>query len=232
MKLFLVLIGTISLLTSNKCSQNTGVVNTHTPLVQLQTLGCRGFCPTYKLCFYQDGMLEYEGIRNMLKMGMDTVKLSSAELKRLTNAVKEVNLFQYPERIESKVADAPSSTITVFDGATAHEVTGSIDRPAPILTLEALLIDLAEAHGLKLREGVNPYLPPTNQQEILVTFKPDVNPGNFMMQLEKVRLRIVRRTGVENQWIIGYNPDQIKEKQLIDLLKGMDGVLEAGPVKK
>jgi hypothetical protein len=49
--------------------------------------------------------------------------------------------------------------------------------------------------------------------------------------MEPMRLRIVRRVSAENLWIIGYNPDQIKEKALIDLLKGMDGVLEATPQK-
>ena len=48
----------------------------------------------------------------------------------------------------------------------------------------------------------------------------------------KIKLRIVRRVSAENQWIIGYNPDQITEKQLIEMLKVMDGVLETGPIKK
>ncbi len=228
MKTLLFFLASISLMANSKCQgKPKALPNDPSPLVQLEMHGCRGFCPTYKMLFWNDGKLEYEGIRNMVKQGTDTVRLSEKELKQLREALATLNLWQYPERIESQVADAPSAAITVFSKEKEHSVQGSIDRPKPILEFEDLLEDLAEAHGLKVREGVNPYTAPANQQEVLVKFKPDVNPGNFLMRFEDIRLRIVRRASTENLWIIGYNPDQITQKQLIDLLKGMDGVLEA-----
>lgn len=231
MKTILLLLCSISLMATNKCDKKTGLGRNSTPMVQLETHGCRGYCPAYKLTFMTDGVVTYEGLRNMVKMGKDTIELSVAEFKRLNAALKTLNLWQYPEQIESRVADAPSSSITVYNAEKNHRVTGSIDRPKPILEFESLLKDLAEAHGLKVKEGVNPYEAPANQKEILVKFKSDINPGNFMMQFQEVKLRIVRRVSAENLWLIGYNPDQITEKQLIDMLKGMDGVLEAKPNK-
>lgn len=228
MKTFLFILAAMSLMAPGNCAQKpTTVATDHAPLVQLEMHGCRGFCPTYKLLFRNDGKVEYEGIRNMVKQGLDSVQLSAAELKQLRAALAAVNLWQYPERIESQVADAPTSTITVFNNDKQHPVQGSIDRPKPVLEFESLLKELAEAHGLKVKEGVDPYTAPPNQQELLVLFKPAVNPGNFLMQFEEIRLRIVRRVSAENQWIIGYNPDQISQKQLIDMLKAMEGVLEA-----
>jgi len=228
MKALIFFLASMNLMANSKCNGKPAVTaNDPSPIVQLEMHGCRGFCPTYKLLFRNDGALEYEGIRNMIKQGMDTVQLSNSELKQLRVAMAAVNLWQYPERIESQVADAPNSTITVFNRDKQHAVQGSIDRPKPVLEFELLLKDLAEAHGLKVKEGLNPYEAPANQQEILVKFKPEVNPGNFMMQFEEIRLRIVRRVSAENLWIIGYNPDQITQKQLIDTLKSMEGVLEA-----
>ena len=216
----------------SNCSKKAVVAAAdHSALVQLEMHGCRGFCPTYNLRFRNDGKVAYEGIRNMVKQGLDTVQLTAAELKQLRAALTALNLWQYPERIESRVADAPNSTITVYNGEKQHGVQGSIDRPKPILEFESMLKDLVEAHGLKVKKGVNPYEAPPNQQELLVKFKPEVNPGNFLMKFEEIRLRIVRRVSAENHWIIGYNPDQITEKQLIDMLKGMEGVLEAKPNK-
>ena len=167
----------------------------------------------------------------MVKMGLDSVQLTPTELKRLQSAVKELNLWQYPAQFESNVADAPPSLLTVFNGEKKHEVLGDFQRPKPILDFEAMLKDLAEAHGLKVKEGVDPYQAPPNQKEIVVKFKPSVNPGNFFMKFEEIRIRIVRRLSAENEWLIGYNPDQVSEKKLIDLLKGMDDVLDAGPKK-
>ncbi len=232
MKILLLILSSVSLMATSTCDKKLVTTVDPSPLVQLETHGCRGYCPTYKLLFRKDGTVEYEGIRNMVKMGRDTIQLTDVELKSLRTAATELNLWQYPERIESQVADAPSSSLTIFDGDKSHQVSGSIDRPKPILAFESLLKDLAEAHGLKVKEGVNPYEAPANQQELQVKFKPDINPGNFMMQFESLKLRIVRRVSAENLWIIGYNPDQISEKQLITVLKGTDGVLDATPNKK
>jgi hypothetical protein len=223
----------IALICTFGCSPKPTANGSNAPMIQLETLGCRGFCPTYKLLFHQSGMVAYDGIRNMVKPGKDTFMLTASELKKVQKAVAALNIRQYPARIESSVADAPSAILTVWEeGKTAYAVSGSIDRPAPLLAMENLLKDLAEIHGLKVKEGLNPYEAPANQQEILVKFKPEINPGNFLMQFDAIKLRIVRRVSAENLWIIGYNPDQIKEQPLIDLLKGMDGVLEAGSNKK
>ena len=231
MKILLFALVSSVLVSAGKCSSDKAPSVSGAPLVQLNMYGCRGYCPTYNLLFHNNGVVAYEGVRNMAKQGLDTVQLTRAELDRLRSALKEVNLWQYPERIESQVADAPSARLTVFEGEKRHEVYGSIDRPKPILDFENLLKDLAEAHGLKIKVGVDPYAAPPNQQEIVVKFKPEINPGNFMMQFQEVKLRIVRRVSAENEWIIGYNPDQIMEKQLMDLLKDMEGVLSVKPAK-
>lgn len=215
---------------ANKCGQQpAGKSSDNTPLVNLELPGCRGYCPAYKLEFRNNGSVLYEGFRNMTKLGKDSIKLTASELQQVKTTLKTVNLWQYPEVIKSMVADAPMGTLTVFEGEKSHSVSGSIDRPKPILELEELLKTVVEAHGLKVKKGVDPYAVPPNQQELLVKFKPEVNPGNFLMQFEEIKLRIVRRVSAENQWIIGYNPDQISEKQIIEMFTGMDGVLEAKP---
>lgn len=231
MKYLIFLMISAALVSAGKCGKKKSTAD-HSPLVQLDQYGCRGFCPTYQLVFHNDGKVQYDGIRNTVKMGRDSFQLTQKELETLKKELEKVNLWQYPEHIKSQVADAPNAKLTVFNGDKMHEVTGSIDRPEPILNFEKMLKDLAEAHGLKVKEGVNPYAPPPNQQEIRVKFKEDVNPGNFLMQFHDVRLRIVRRLSAENEWLLGYNPDQIKEQQVIELLKGTEGVMLAEPYKK
>ena len=230
---FLCLILSAVVLVSGNCSRKTiPNIRDHTALVQLETRSCRGFCPAYILLFRNDGVLEYEGIRSVEKMGLDTVQLSEKELRQLQGLVASLHLRQYPERIESQVADAPIATITIFDGPNRYEVTGSIDRPKPLLEFELLLKNLAESKGLRVKEGVDLQEQTSEQQEIAILFLPEVNPGNFMMLFEEIKLRIVRRISAENHWIVTYNAHQITEKQLLELLKGMDGVQQVGPVLK
>jgi hypothetical protein len=202
-------------------------------LISLATQGCRGWCPIYVLDFYTDGKVKYEGTRFVEKMGKSEFQLTPDELSRLTAEVKKANLWQYPENIESRVADAPYARLTVYDGAKSHPVSGSIDRPKPILELENMLKDLAEAHAVQVKKGVNPDDPALKlTAQVVVKLKPDVNAGNWAAKFnDEIKLRLVRRVSTENNWLVGYNPDQFTEKAITDLLKDLEGVLDVVPAK-
>lgn len=200
------------------------------PFVQLETSPCFGFCPEFRLTVRNNGLTEYEGKRSVVKMGRDSFQLTRAELSGLRDKVKSVNLWQYPDRIPTQVADAPYGTLTVWASGKTKSVSGTIDRPAPLLELEDLMRKLAVAHGIDVNTGVNPNQPPAGARpELLMKLNPSLNAGNFMTQFTEIDLRLVRRVGEENLWVISYDAAQISEKQLLDLLRGLDGVLEAQP---
>lgn len=196
-------------------------------LVSLETGPCFGFCPVFKLEVPNNGLVRYEGKKFVEKEGRDSFQLTGAELRQLKDKIKSVNLWQYPDMIKTDVVDAPFATLTAYEADKSKTVRGSIDRPAPLLELEGLLKDLAEAHGLQLKRGVNPNTPPAGtQRELIVQLKPDVNAGNWVNQFTEFKLRLVRRISTENIWLMAFDPKQIEEKTLIGLLKDMDGVLE------
>lgn len=202
-------------------------------LIRLATQGCRGYCPEYTLEFRNNGSVTYEGIRNVEKMGKTEFQLTPEELRTLKAEVQKVNLWQYPEMIESGVADAPYATLTVYDGSKSHPVSGSIDRPKPIIDLEVRLKNLAEAHGLQVKRGFDPNDPILKlTAQIVVKLKPEVNAGNWIAKFDDgIKLRLIRRVATENNWLLAYNPDQFSETEIIDLLKSVDGVLDALPPK-
>lgn len=130
-----------------------------TKLVSLQTFPCRGFCPMYTLTAYNSGLLEYNGEKFVEKVGTATVTLTAKELEQLRSETAKVDLWQYPDDIKSQVMDAPYATLMVWKDGKTKSVRGSIDRPKPVLELEKLMKNLAEAHGLKVIKGVNPNPP-------------------------------------------------------------------------
>ncbi len=196
-------------------------------LISLATQGCRGWCPMYVLDFHNSGKVAYEGIRFVEKTGKSEFQLTADELNSLKETVKKADLWQYPEQIESRIADAPYATLTVYNGDKTHPVSGSIDRPRPLLELENKLKDLAEAHGLQVKKGVNPNDPALKMTAMLIVkLKPDLNAGNWSKPLQdESLLRLVRRVSSENNWMIGYDPTQHTEQEMMDLLKSMEGVL-------
>ncbi len=194
-------------------------------LVGLQTFPCRGFCPVYVITIYENGLLEYNGERFVEKTGPASTMLTPEELARVRLEVTKADLWKYPDDVKSQVMDAPFTTLTAWKGDRTKSVRGSIDRPKPLLDLEKLIKNTAEAHGLKVIQGVNPNAAPATLSEVIVKLSPEENAGNWIVRFQEIKLRLVRRIA-DNTWLVGYDPAQMQEKQLIELLKSTGGVLE------
>ena len=219
----------ILLLVAGKCGQTREAQN----LVAVESGACFGFCPVFKLLVRNDGLVYFEGIRFTEKIGKDSFNLTSDELKRLKAKVKEVNLWQYPDNVETHIADAPYVTLTAFDSEKIKQVKGSVDRPAPLLELENMLKDLAGAHGFEVKRGVNPNeISDDSKRELIVRLKPQLNAGNWIAQFTDIRMRLVRRLSEDNIWLLMYDGAQTEEKSLIELLKKTDGVMDVQSNKK
>ncbi len=205
-----------------------------TPFISLSTQGCRGFCPIYTLDFRSDGSVAYEGTQFVEKTGKMEFQLTPEELKQLQAEVQQVNLWQYPEHIESRVADAPYATLKAYDGQKVHAVSGSIDRPKPLMELEMSMKDLAETHGIVVKKGVNPNDPIKKlTAQIIVKLKPEINSGNWIETFgEEIQLRLIRRVSSDNNWLVAYDPIMFKENEIIEIMKNTEGVLDAVPRKQ
>ncbi len=218
----------------NVSAQQTGnaTANPAANLVQLETGGCRGFCPMYKLTFRKDGTMAYIGIRNVEKVGPATIRLSTEEYASLLKEVTRTDLWQYPTEIPSTVADAPVHTFTVFDGAKSHVVKGTAEIPQPILTLEQLMQNIAEAHGFPVKNGVDLSQVNNMKGQVIVKFMMDVNAKEYCNQFSDLKVRALQHLSEDNTWVIGYDPKEITEEQFSNLLRDMGGVLTVEPNKQ
>lgn len=208
-------------------TQKNNTLPAGTPFIGLQTGGCFGYCPVFKLTVLTNGQVRYEGGQFVEKEGRDSFLLTAAELAQLRSKVTAVNLWQYPDHIHSDIMDAPSATLTAYDSKRVKSVSGSIDRPAPLLELENMLKDLAEVHGLQVKRGVDPRaVPETSKKELIVKLRPELDAGNWIGQFIDIRLRLVRRISAENIWVVAYDSQEITEKSIIELLKNTDGAVE------
>ena len=194
-------------------------------LITLQTFPCRGYCPVFTITVRHNGLLEYNGERFVQKTGPATAQLTPTELARLRIEVTKTNLWEYPDQIKSQIMDAPYATLTVSREGKTKSVNGSMDRPKPLLELEKLIRNIAEAHGLKVLEGVNPNTSAPPKGEVILKLRPEENAGNWIARFGEVKLRLVRRLH-DNTWLVDYDPAQIGEKQVIELLKSTAGALE------
>jgi Domain of unknown function (DUF6438) len=221
------------LLFSCKTKKEAPLAGSNEPLIELTTHGCRGWCPVYKLIFRQNGTVDYEGIRSVTVIGAAKITLSKSEYEALQKKVKETDLWQYPDLIESDVADAPSATMTVYRGSESKSVSGTMDRPKPLLVLEAFMQNLAEKHDIPVKKGVDPNAAPhASRAEIILKLDKTIDAGTWIEQFEDLNLRLVKRISPDNNlWRVSYDPKEINETALIDLFKKTAGALEAQPNK-
>lgn len=202
-------------------------------LVFIKTSGCFGFCPVFQLTIQANGLSHYEGKQFVEKMGKDSFQLTREELAELKAKIKAVNLWQYPDHIKTDVADAPHATITVYEKQKSKTVSGSIDRPKPILELEELLKDLATKHGCPVKHGIDPkQIPASTRKEMIVQLKEDLNAGNWIRQYYDLRIQLVRRVGEKNLWLVAYDSAQMKEADMLEMVKNADGVIAVTPNEK
>lgn len=215
------------------CQTGKKSASSAAPFVEIKSGACFGFCPVFRLTVRNNGLVEYEGMRFAEKAGLDSFQLTKAELAGLRKKVRQVNLWQYPDRIETQVADAPFVTLTAFRDGQSKSVVGSIDRPAPLLELETLLKNLAEKHDFQVDRGVNPNeIPAERRKEVIVKLQPDVNAGNWVREFTGYRFVLVRRLSSENIWLVAYDPGQMEEQAVLRLFKSSKGVLEAQANRK
>lgn len=81
------------------------------PLLYFGKTACLGKCPVYDVYVFEDGKVEYEGIKNVSKKGKHSYQLSVEELKKLKEELSQINTT----KVEKLKRDIPN-TIIRFNG--------------------------------------------------------------------------------------------------------------------
>jgi len=82
------------------------------PVISLERTGCLGYCPSYTLTIYEDGMVIYNGRAYVSVKGTHVSKISTAQLESLVNRFLADRFFELEES-RGFVVDVPL-TITTF----------------------------------------------------------------------------------------------------------------------
>lgn len=95
-------------------------------ILSLERTPCFGRCPVYVIKIYEDGLLLYQGKRNVADTGCHYRKISKQELASLKQAFSNVGFFEmadsYPESERAPV-DLPSCIIFFKSGNQEKTIT-------------------------------------------------------------------------------------------------------------
>lgn len=102
--LTILLIGVLTSCSSSKELQKD-------PFLYFGKTACLGKCPVYDLYVFEDGKVEYNGIKNVAKKGKHSFQLSAEEIKSLKTQLTNINTLE----VEKLKRDIPN-TILRFNG--------------------------------------------------------------------------------------------------------------------
>lgn len=93
---------------SNNSNSSQSIENEINVVFNLESTGCMGKCPVYKLSITKDKSLIFEGMENTNVSGKKSKILTDQEYIEIIGLIDEVNWGKLKSRYESKMNDLPS----------------------------------------------------------------------------------------------------------------------------
>lgn len=116
-------------------------------LLSLERYPCFGKCPVYKITFFEDGVVHYEGKRNVDLRGVHNTEISKTALYDLLQYAANINYSNlgnvYPQSGKI-IMDVPLTITYVQYGAEINQIENHHNAPVNLIKFEEhieLLID-------------------------------------------------------------------------------------------
>jgi len=201
--------------------------NPDAKLVEMSKSPCFGYCPTYDLIIYQNGIMKLNAKQNMKKNGMFIKQLSKNELKKLKKELAALKFETFNDEYKEAIADAPSTRITYYRENLKKSIFTNFNYPDPLQRFSIKLDTLAT-------DGIwEPYIDNRITQEYLIQLKESNTLHDFLVRYKEQELMPIRKLDPANgqYWLVSAKivPDQ-KDK-FLSLLK-KDTALQSAQLNK
>lgn len=116
-------------------------------VASLEKTPCYGRCPVFKVKFYANGDLSYEGVQNTDRQGIFLAKIAPDSVRQIVRFATGIPFFQladaYPVA-ELPLADLPNTLLYFSDGEQEKTILINHDAPKALIQLENYLTGLME----------------------------------------------------------------------------------------
>lgn len=75
------------------------------PIIEIERTPCFGKCPVYILKIYENGNIDYNGVKNVARKGKETIQLNTKQHKNLTNRFKSLPFSDYKREYGKQIRD-------------------------------------------------------------------------------------------------------------------------------
>ena len=124
-----------------------GKQNFENSVITMEKTACFGKCPVYNIIIYGNGKAEYEGKKNVKKLGKYTKQLSPAETTKLFKAFDASNFSDFLSEYDTGVTDVPSTLISFYNRGFKKKIKDSMGAPEELKNLERMVEGVVESEG-------------------------------------------------------------------------------------
>jgi Domain of unknown function (DUF6438) len=108
------------------------------PVITLERSACHGQCAEYKLAFYEDGQVVYDGVANVSKAGRWFARLPRETVEDLVAGFRRIGYDSLSAKYPPGLAESPIATTSLREGTKIKMVTHEEGSPFPPAALSVL----------------------------------------------------------------------------------------------
>jgi hypothetical protein len=108
------------------------------PIITLERTACHGQCAEYKLSFYEDGEVVYEGRAGSSKAGRWRATLTPHTISQLVGEFQRIGFMSFDETYPGGLNPSALAITTFRSGSKVKTVTHEVDSPFPPKSLPVL----------------------------------------------------------------------------------------------
>lgn len=194
---------------------------------------CFGKCSVYNLDVYKNGYVVYEGLMNVEKYGLFARKITKQELTMLKSLFDQEKFYSFNDNYPIQMSDLPKIILTYNKEKESKTITGSIDRPQGLLSLQKSLEKLIKSDEFKL---LKQYQPQTTQEadaekpvkseevyidnQIIIELNTNVFMAQWLRKYTQYDVQLMKQLSPDlNYWVITFNKQKIMPDELLKLIK-------------
>jgi hypothetical protein len=140
--LFFLIVTCIACKTSKQSKQNF-----ESSVITMEKTACYGKCPVYTITISGTGKAEYEGKKNVKKLGKYQKQLSADEAMKLFKAFDASNFSDFQSEYDTGITDVPSTFISFYHRGFKKNIKDRMAAPEELKNLERMVEAVAESEG-------------------------------------------------------------------------------------
>lgn len=130
--LIVFLLGACSILPNSRMVEDT-------VLVEMTKLAGRSINPEYVMKIMSNGMLYYDGVKNVKEVGEMSRQLTNGELKSITKLFTNANFFSLNDEYTARVSDLPTTLLKYTSNDNTKTIRDYYGAPEKLKNLEGSL---------------------------------------------------------------------------------------------